>query len=43
MIVVQTMEKTVLFFLIGVHVVRNIARELCEMSDILTHGHRSLL
>jgi hypothetical protein len=32
-----------LHFLIGVHVVRSIARELCETSDILTHGHGSLL
>jgi hypothetical protein len=41
--IIQTIEKTILLLFIGVHVVRSVAGELCEASDVLTHIHRSLL
>jgi hypothetical protein len=41
--IISTVEKTLLLLLIGVHVIGSVAGELHEMSDILTHCHRSLL
>jgi hypothetical protein len=41
--IIQTIEETLVLLLVSVHIIGNIVGKLCEMSDILTHRHGSLL
>jgi hypothetical protein len=41
--IIQSIEKTLLLLLVGVHIVGSIAGKMHEMSDILAHHHGSLL
>jgi hypothetical protein len=41
--IIQSVEETLLLFLIGVHITWSVVGKLCEMSDVLSHRHGSLL
>jgi hypothetical protein len=41
--IIQSIEKTLLLLLIGIHIIGSVAGKLSKMSDILTHHHGSLL
>jgi hypothetical protein len=41
--IIQSIEETLLFLLIGIHIIWSIEGKLCETSDILAHHHGSLL
>jgi hypothetical protein len=41
--IIQPVEETPLLLLNGIHIIGSVAGKLCEIGDILTHCHRSLL
>jgi hypothetical protein len=41
--IIQSVVETLLLLLVGIHTIGSIARKLCEMGDVLTHRHGSLL
>jgi hypothetical protein len=40
--IIQSIQKAILFFLISVHLIGRIARQLGELGDILVHRHGPL-